>query len=190
MLPDDKSIAWTNDTEAIISSNTVSVDELESLIGQFNHVSFLIPLSRHFLARLRHRLVKKQAGNQQITILRYEHEDLKLWVEFLAMPNPGISMNRVTHRQPSQMGWSDSCTAGMGGFTLNGTAWRLQLPPDSPLYGVSKANNVFEFLAMAVTLWIIINECDATTETEQCILLLGNSTLAQGWLYQASRIPE
>jgi hypothetical protein len=97
MLPDDKSIAWTRDTEAIISSNTVSVDELESLIGRFNHVSFLIPLSWHFLVRLRHRLVKKRAGNQQITISRYEHEDLKLWVKFLAMANRGISMNRVTH---------------------------------------------------------------------------------------------
>jgi hypothetical protein len=68
----------------------------------------------------------------------------------------------------------------MGGFTLNGTAWRLRIPPDSPLYGVSKANNVFEFLAMAVTLWILIKECQATAVTKQCILLLGDSTSALG----------
>jgi hypothetical protein len=106
------------------------------------------------------------------------------------MANHGISMNRVTHRRPSQMGWSDSCTSGLGGFTLNGTAWRLQIPPTSPLFGVSKANNVFEFLAMAVTLWILIIECQTKGETEQCILLLGDSTSALGWLYRASRIPE
>jgi hypothetical protein len=79
---------------------------------------------------------------------------------------------------------------GLGGFTLNGTAWRLRIPAGSPLYGISKANNVFKFLAMAVTLWILILECRAADTTEQCILLLGDSTSALGWLYRASRIPK
>jgi hypothetical protein len=190
ILPDDKSIAWTNDTMAILALRTVSAEELESLIGRFNHVSFLIPLSRHFLVRFRRRLSTKRAANQQITISKPEQEELQLWVEFLALANRGISMNCVTHRRPSQLGWYDSCTAGLGGFTLSGTAWRIRIPAESPLFGVSKANNVFEFLAMAVTLWILIRECQAKGDTEQCILLLGDSTSALGWLYRASRIPE
>jgi hypothetical protein len=100
ILPNNKSIAWTNDTNEILESNTVAADELESLIGRFNHVSFLIPLSRHFLVRFRRRLSTKRPGNQQITISKAKQEDLKLWVEFLSMANRGISMNRVTHRNP------------------------------------------------------------------------------------------
>jgi hypothetical protein len=190
ILPDDKFIAWTNDTNEILANNRVTFKELESIIGRFNHVSFLIPLSRHFIVRLCRRLLCKRAGNQEITISRAEREDLTLWVDFLATANAGISMNRITHRKPSQIGWSDSCTAGLGGFTINGTAWRIRLPTSSPIYGVSKANNVFEFLAMAVTLWILVLECRQTSQSEQCLLILGDSTSALGWLYRASQVAE
>jgi hypothetical protein len=190
ILPDDKFIAGTRDTSSILLSNRFSAGELELLIGHFNHVSFLITLSRNFLVCFRKRLAKNRAGKQEITISRAERKDLRLWVEFLTLANAGISMNHVAHRRLSQLGWSDLCTAGLGGFTLNGTAWRLQIPAASPLFGVSKANNVFEFLAMAVTLWLLILECKAAGDTEQCLLLLGDSTSALGWLYQASRIQE
>jgi hypothetical protein len=56
-----------------------------------------------------------------------------------------------------------------------GWAWRIKIPSASPIYGVSKANNVFEFLAMAVTLWILVLECRHKGKDEQCILILGDN---------------
>jgi hypothetical protein len=121
-----------------------------------------------------------------VSISRAERGELLLWIDFLRMANAGILMNQVTYRKPSQLGWSDSCTSGLGGFLINGTAWRLRIPAQSPLFGVLKANNVFEFLTMAVTLWLILLECNKKSKREECILILGDSTSALGWLYKAS----
>jgi hypothetical protein len=186
----DKFLAWTSDLELILESNRVTLEGLESMIGQLNHVAYLIPLSRHFLVRLQRRIDRKKPGKQEVSISRAERGDLLLWVDFLAMANKGISMNRLTYRKPSQLGWSDSCTSGLGGFSANGTAWRLKIPAQSPLFGVAKANNVFEFLAMAVTLWLILLKCNKAADTEECILILGDSTSALGWLYKASQVQE
>jgi hypothetical protein len=175
ILPNDKFIAWTGDMQKILKSNRVTFKGLDSIIGRFNHVSFLIPLSRHFIVRLRRRIQQKKASAQEITLSKAEREDLLLWIDFLAVANAGISMNRVTQGRPSQLGWSDSCTAGLGGLTINGTAWRIKIPSASPIYGVSKAKNVFEFLAMAVTLWILVLECRHKGKDEQCILILGDN---------------
>ena len=70
-----------------------------------------------------------------------------------------------------------------------GRAWRLRIPLSSPIFGIAKANNVFEFLALSITLWLIIRECDALQLTEECILILGDSTFALGWLYKMGHIP-
>jgi hypothetical protein len=67
-------------------------------------------------------------------------------------------MNGVTIRQPSKLGWSDSCPFGIGGFLLSGRAWRVKIPQSSPIYGADIANNVLEFLGMAVTIWLAITE--------------------------------
>jgi hypothetical protein len=97
-------------------------------------------------------------------------------------------MNRVTIQRPSQMGWSDSCPFGLGGFTLNETAWHLRLPASSLLYGVSQANNVLEFLALALTLLLLLLDCKDNSLPHQCLLVLGNSTSALGWLYKNGKV--
>jgi hypothetical protein len=193
MLPLDKYLAWSGDIDAVIKSSRISSSDLESLVGRLNHVSFLIPLSRHFLSRFRdrvHRSSNRPQGKQKHTLSPDEMKDLVLWKEFLHRANGGISMNRISHRQPSQLGWSDSCPSGLGGFSLNGTAWRLRIPDSSPIFGVATVNNVLEFLALTITLWTIILECEWEGASEECILVLGDSTSAIGWLFRTGHVQK
>ena len=76
----------------------------------------------------------------------------------------------------------------MGGFNWTGRAWRLAIPPTSPLYGDCTANNFLEFLAMAVTIWLVLIDCDTLGLHHECILGLGDNTSALCWLFKSSHI--
>jgi hypothetical protein len=188
LLPFDKFEAWSSDLRAIIKPGKTSFGELESTIGRLNHAGYVIPLSRHFLTRLRLRILTRRHKKQQITLSRDETDDLKLWVEFLQQASKGISLNCLTIRTPSKLGWSDSCPFGLGGFLLSGRAWRIQIPSSSPIYGVDIANNVLEFLAMLVTIWLTILECKHEGRQQACILAIGDNTSAIGWMHKSGKL--
>jgi hypothetical protein len=95
-------------------------------------------------------------------------------------------MNRITIRQPSQLAVSDSCPFGIGGFLLNGRAWRVRIPSSSPLYGESTANNFLEFLGMIVNVWLL---CLDHPSSSEAFLAIGDNTSAIGWLFRSSRLP-
>jgi hypothetical protein len=103
-----------------------------------------------------------------------------LWVKFLETANQGISMNRLTIRQPTRVCLSDSCPFGVAGYSISGQAWRIQIPSSLPLQGDGRFNNVFEFLGSAVTVWLQVLDCH---ESLECILALGDSTSALGWIH-------
>jgi hypothetical protein len=86
----------------------------------------------------------------------------------------------MTIRKPTRLGFSDSCPFSLGGFTHKGQVWRILIPPDCAFYGESEINNLLEFLAMVVTIWLIIIECAAKGSSEDCILALGNNTSGIG----------
>jgi hypothetical protein len=142
----------------------------------------VIPLSRHFLGRLYERITPARPKQQQLTLTQVELDDLKTWLHFLDNARTGISMNLLTHRTPTNIGISDSCPYGLGAFTWQGTAWRLRIPPGSPLYGLHTANNALELLAMVVTVWLM------ATKLFQCFLGLGDSTSAIGWLFHSASL--
>jgi hypothetical protein len=137
---------------------------------------------------LRSRLYTRRHKNQELTLNGEEIADLKLWSLFLKKANEGISMNRVTIRQPWKIGWSDSCPFGIGGFLLSGRAWQVKIPKSSPIYGAHIANNVLEFLGMVVTIWLTITECAKLGDEQACILALGDNTSAIGWLYKSRKL--
>jgi hypothetical protein len=188
LLPNDKFEAWSADLRTITLDTKGTYGELESTLGRLNHVAYVIPLARHFLNTLRLRLHQRRHKNQEITLNSEEVADLDLWLLFLAKAHAGISLNRITIRQPSKIGWSDSCPFGIGGFLLSGRAWRVQIPESSPIYGVDIENNVLEFLGMVVTVWLAIVECDNISSTQDCILVIGDNTSAIGWLYKSSKL--
>jgi hypothetical protein len=157
-------------------------------VGRLNHAGYAIPLSRHFLNRLRLRILVRRPKRQQITLSHNELEDLVLWIGFLGQDRRGISLNCITTRTPSKLGWSNSCPFGLGGFLLSGRGWRLRIPPLSPIYGVDIANNVLEFLAMLVTIWLTILECDLEGSQQDCILAMGDNTSAIGWIHKSGKL--
>ena len=190
-LPYDKHLAWREDLVSMIKESKASRKELESMIGRLNHASFLIPLSRHFLNEIRKKCGHSRAGQGGRQTVRFnEHEiaDLKLWVEFLDMARKGISINILTVRTPTRLAWSDSCPFGLGGYSLRGGAWRIRVPNDCPFYGDDTANNVLEFLGMAISVMLLLKEAAEDHEDHPCILVLGDNTSAVAWIFRSGRV--
>ncbi len=183
-LPTDKFTHWANDLAEVVSKRTISFQNLESLLGRLNHAALVIPLSGHFLNRIRQRISSRSFIHQQLSLRRDEIDDLRLWQMFLHHAHQGLSMNLLVHRRPTVIGCSDSCPMGIGGFLLDGFAWRLRIPTCSLIYQRKQSNNVLEFLGMAINIWI------ATKRGQKfdCILALGDNTSALGWLFHSSKI--
>jgi hypothetical protein len=141
LLPFNKFEAWTNGLQSIVTPGKTTFGELESTAGRLNHAGYVIPLSPHFLKRLRLRISNRRPKNQQITLTIEEIRDLQ---QFLQQARSGISLNCITIRRPSKLGWSNSCPFGPGGFLLSGRAWRVQI-----IFGVDIANVVSDLLSFA-----------------------------------------
>ena len=185
-LPDDKFIAWRDDMHRIGTQRGGEFHEIDTLVGRLNHTSFVIPMSRHFMGRLRGVLEPRLHKNKKVTLGAEVLEDFKLWKEILLRAHAGIPINLIVTREPDRVCWSDACPAGMGGYSLSGRAWRLRLPAGHPLRGHSGINNLLEFTAMVVNVWL---ECiDAAPGSLPCILALGDSTSAIGWLFKSSKL--
>ena len=84
---------------------------------------------------------------------------------------------------------SDSCPFGLGGFTSNGSAWRLKVRASSLIYGECVSKDVLEFPAMVITLWLTLLECKEQRLKYKLILALGDSTSAVEWLTRTGDLP-
>jgi hypothetical protein len=188
-LPADNYLPWVAELSDCLSTETLSQVQLESMIGQLNHAAFVIPLSRHFLHHARSQLDHGTRDRRRPIKLSDETKDeFKIWIKFLKKAWEGISLNLMTLRKPSQLAISDSCPYGMGGFTWSGWAWRLRLPKASPIFGVDEANNVLEFLAMVVTIKLLLIECNNKVLMDECIMSMGDNTSAIGWLFRTAGV--
>jgi hypothetical protein len=144
-------------------------------------------MSRHFLTRLRKLVDRDRPPRQKILIPKNIVRDAELWEKLLLRVSSGISMNRLTIRQPTRLAISDSCPFGIGGFLLSGRAWRIKIPKPSPIYGHSTINNFLEFLEMVINVWIM---CIEHVESSECLLAVGDNTSAMGWMFRSSRLHE
>ena len=185
-LPDDKFKAWTSDIDQLLLDSCCSFSSLESLVGRLNHAAMILPLTRHFLHRLRAPLVPRQYSHRNIRLDFQQLQDLRLWRDVLRHANHGVKLNCLTHRRPTAIAWADSCPFGLGGYGSSGFAWRLRIPPTSPLHGNDIANNALEFLALVVSVWLSLLHA---ADPESCILVLGDNTSALGWAHRSSRPP-
>ena len=113
---------------------------------------------------------------------------MMLCIVFLAKVKTGISMNKITIRQPTKICWSDSCPFGISDFLLSRRAWRIRIPDSSPIYGLDFANNVLEFLGVMVIIWLVLIECNKKGSKQERILRLGDNTSAIGWLFKSSEL--
>ena len=69
-LPDDKFEAWLGQLIETVARGWITFSDLETLVGRLNHAATIIPLSRHFLNRIRNRQKKRLHQNQRVTLLQ------------------------------------------------------------------------------------------------------------------------
>ena len=187
-LPTDKYRAWSSDLKLFREARRCSHSELETLVGRLNHTAYVLPSARHFLNRIREGIVPTAGGKMNRRRIVFGPEavsDLALWEEFLSSAHRGVSINLLVTRTPNKVCWSDACPHGIGGYSLTGRAWRIRIPPTSPIFGHKGINNLLEFVGMAVNIWL---SCMEGGPPESCILAIGDNTSALGWLHNTSRL--
>jgi hypothetical protein len=86
-------------------------------------------------------------------------------------------MNLLGFRSPDRIYYSDSCPAGLSGYSNQGFTWRFSIP-DNLLFRAS--NNLLEFLAAIIMAWIDI--ISGQLSPGDCALSMTDSTTAKGWM--------
>ena len=178
-LSTDKAQKWIQDIEDLLQEGTVLTKQIESCIGRLNHASFIIPVGRYFLSRLRHRLkMCKQYGKQNLHTR--EKSDLKLWIKILQQVSTlGISLNMVNFTKPTNITISDACETGMGGYSDCGLAWRFMIPLE--LQGIFTIN-LLEFISAIITIYTVIQKHGPNRK----ILAFTDSSSALGWMHHST----
>ncbi len=92
-------------------------------------------------------------------------------------------MNLHGFRSPDRINYSDSCPAGLGGYSNQGFAWHLRIP-DNLLFRAS--NNLLVFLATIITPWIDIIGWQLSPG--DCALSMTDSTMVKGWMKKSNFI--
>ena len=186
-LPDDKHEAWVEEIQVMIDAKACVFGNLDRLVGRLVHSSHVLPISRHFIGRLRSRLTPRprNPNSKRLRLTDLEIGDLTLWKRILDQANRGVSLNLLVTRQPDRICWSDACPFGIGGYNLSGMAWRIRIPYASSVRGHPGVNNLLEFIGMAINIWL---ECLNPGSAQSCILAIGDNTSAIGWLHNTSRL--
>jgi hypothetical protein len=179
-LPEHKHIAWLGETQTMIDSGKTTKKALESTIRRLGHVGFVIPWVFHFLSCLQ--TLSGRAQNRQRIAVNVEcKNDLVLMLKILDKAKGGIDMNLLGFRSPDHIYYSDSCPAGVGGYSNQGFVWHFHIPDDLLFRAL---NNLLEFLAAVITLWIDI--VNGRLSPGDCALLMTDSTTAKGWMRKSN----
>ena len=186
-LTQHKANEWLQDIKEMLATGECSEDSLESTIGRLNHTSILVSIGRYFLTRLRFRLkTAKKKNYRTIKLAAWDRADLELWQFILNhLTNTGVSINNICLAKPSSTTYSDACTWGIGGLTMQGPAWQFIIP--LKLRGRATIN-FLEFLAAIITIELSIR-CDSHDSTFPHILAFTDSSSALGWLYHSTFNP-
>ena len=173
-LPLDKSIAYTKQVKEILKANKSSHKNLESVIGRLERTSYAVPNAKFFLNRLRYLLYhSNKHGFAYLT--KSTREDLSLHLEFIQKATLCTSINNLVFRHPSHIYYADSCPFGLGGYSLKGRAWRFYIPFS---LRSKHTNNVLEFMAQIICIWI--DEIEDNLPPESCCLGYSDSSSSVG----------
>ena len=183
-LPSHKHIAWKNSITDAIDSKSMLPSELETLIGRLNHMASIMTMSRHFLSRLRYYFDKSKEPNKKYSRIFFNKSvihDLNLWLLFLDKAYNGISMNILVFRKPTHIYRTDACEYGLGGSFSDGTLWRWAIPHDL----LHRAHiSLLEFMGMLIPIWMDV--LNGSLSLHDCILSLGDSSNAVGWMVKSN----
>ena len=188
-LTDEKARDWIADIDTTTKAGFCTEKQLETMIGRFNHAGFIITIARYFLTRLRYRLKRHQQQSKRkkhIHMAPWDTKDLIFWRELISLLSThGVSLNNVCTVRPSATVYSDACEWGLGGFSLQGRAWRWLLP--SHLQGKASIN-FLEFLAAIITVKLSITD-DTHDTTHPHILAFTDNSSALGWMHHSTFDP-
>ena len=95
--------------------------------------------------------------------------------------NNGISLNSIAFRRPTHIYRSDSCLAGLGGYSNIGWAWRWYLPKNLLFHA---SNNLLKHLEAIISPWVDI--LAGRLKNQDCVLSMTDSTTAEGWLKKSN----
>jgi hypothetical protein len=160
----------------MVAEGRTTKKALESTIGQLSHVGFVIPSVFQFLSRLR-TLLSQSCNKRANTVNKDCKNDLVLMLKILNKAKGGIDMNLFGFRSPDRIYYSNSCPAGLGGYSNQGFAWCFRIPDDLLFHA---SNNLLKFFAAIIMLWIdIIGGCLSPGD---CALSMTDSITAKGWM--------
>jgi hypothetical protein len=111
--------------------------------------------------------------------------DLKFLQLALDRCRDRVDMNTIAYHRPAHAYRSDSCPAGLGGYSDEGFAWRYYLPKQLKFHA---SNNLLEHIAAIITPWVdIIAGCLTRGD---CALSMTDSTTSEGWLKKTNFIED
>ncbi len=180
-LPQHKVISWSNTIHDILRADCANHETIDRLVGRLNHCGFVIPMSRHFLGRIRRfkYVLEAKPRYAKLRLPRPVQADLKLWLQFLQKAKTGINMNL---REATHHFKSDACTHGIGGVDwISGRAWRIELPTELRLRATL---NCLEFLAAYITIKLAFHYGDI--QELSVIEAITDSTATASWLIKSS----
>ena len=181
-IPIDKWKAWTAQIKLFQQQKRVKYDDISQLIGRLNHVCFIIPDARHFMANLR-KMESIARNKGWVNLSRRALDDLELWLEFLDSAKNGISINRIVFRKPTLITYSDSSEIGIGGYSpFTGVAWRYKFTEAEQQ---AFTLNCKEYIASAVDL-AIQSRHDPNVCEFPCYLNRSDSTSVVGWMRKSN----
>ena len=187
-LTKEKAADWLMDIKMIIGQGHCERGKLETIIGRFNHTGVIIHISRYFLTRLRYRLQKYQKAHEsfKIKLAPWDLLDMVLWKDMLThLSRKGVSINNICHVAPSSTTYSDSCKFGIGGYTMQGPAWRYLIPENLR----NRASiNLLEFIGAIVTIHLSLKR-DTHKSDYPHILAFTDSSSALGWMHHSTFNP-
>jgi len=185
-LPHNKWTAWSAEILDMIKEGEVTTTHLESTIGRLGHLALVLPFVHHFLSRLRELHTRTSRSKRRRTKIPPNCiNDLRLMTFFLDKAHNGVNMNQIAFRRPTHVYRSDSCPAGLGGYSHDGFAWRFYLPNDL-LFRAS--NNLLEHIAAIITPWIDITA--GRLKRGDCALSMTDSTTSEGWLRKTNFLED
>jgi hypothetical protein len=94
-------------------------------------------------------------------------------------------MNTIAYHCPTHAYRSDSCPAGLGGYSDKGFVWRYYLPQ---YLKFQASNNLLEHIAAIITPWVDIIAGRLTHS--DCALSMMDSTTLEGWLKKTNFIED
>ena len=121
ILIDNKFTVWTKAIKEMLNDRSTTTKMLKTNIGLLVHLNMAIPSIHHFMSGLRdlHSTAKQR---RSVKINGEYFEDLKLMLTFLKMANNGNNLNSIAFHHPTHVYQSNSCPAGLSGYSHEGFA--------------------------------------------------------------------